>query len=171
MTTLSRELIGEFIDAAVRDQVRAARLLATHPDLIKARWLHNETVLHFVAIEGFTGAVTFLAEHGADVSAVNEFGDAPLIDAAALGHTEIAAVLLRHGANPNARSDTRDNVLHIAVQAANEPLVALLLAAGADARYCTDLGESVFNALPLSGPGRERMLAVLAEHGVVLDED
>jgi ankyrin repeat protein len=78
---------------------------------------------------------------------------------------------VRFGANPNARSDTRDNVLHIAVQAANEPLVALLLAAGADARYRTDLGESVFDALPLSGPGRGRILAVLAEHGVVPDGD
>jgi hypothetical protein len=40
--------------------------------LINARWLHGETVLHFLAVEGFTEGVKFLAERGADVNAVNE---------------------------------------------------------------------------------------------------
>ena len=169
MTSLPTALIGEFIDAAVRDQERAAGLLAAHPDLINARWLHGETVLHFLAVEGFTEGVAFLAEHGADVNALNEFGDSPLIDVAVLGQTDIAGVLLRHGANPNACSDTRDNVLHCAVRSANNRLVALLLAAGADARYRTDLGESVFDAVPAFGAGRERILTTLAGYGVFPD--
>ena len=171
MTTLSTVLIGEFIDASVRDQARAAELLAAHPDLIDARWLHGETALHFLAVEGFTDAVRFLAERGADVNAVNEFGDPPLIDIAVLGHNDIADVLLRHGANPNARSDTRDPVLHCAVERGNDRLVALLLAAGVDARYRTDLDGSVFDAVPPSGDKRDRILALLAEHGVVPDAD
>jgi ankyrin repeat protein len=166
MTTLPTALIGEFIDASVRDQERAARLLAAHPDLINARWLHGETVLHFLAVEGFTDGVRFLAERGADVNAVNEFGDAPLIDVAVLGHTDIADVLLRHGANPNAGSDRRDPILHCAVERGNDRLVGLLLAAGADAGYRTDLGASVFDAVPPSGAERESILAVLAKHGV-----
>lgn len=165
----SRELIGEFIDAAVRDHQRAAALLASHPELIDARWLHGETVLHFLAVEGFVEGVRFLAERGADVNAVNRFGDSALIDVAVLGETDVAEVLLRHGANPDASSDTRDNVLHCAVTNGNDRLVALLLAAGADARYRTDLGESVFDALPASGAGRDRILALLAERGVVPD--
>jgi hypothetical protein len=48
MSTLPTALIGEFIDASVRDQERAAGLLTAHPDLINARWLHGETVLHFL---------------------------------------------------------------------------------------------------------------------------
>src|SRR5262245_55968258 len=100
MTSLPTLLIGEFIDEAVRDHQRASQLLAAHPDLINARWIHGETVLHFLAVEGFIEGVTFLAERGADVNRVNEFGDAPLIDVAVLGHTDIAAVLIRHGANP-----------------------------------------------------------------------
>ena len=93
MATLPNALIGEFIDASVEDQRRAAELLAAHPDLLNARWLHGETVLHFVAVEGFTESVTFLAERGADVNEVNDFGDPPLIDVAILGHTDIAEVL------------------------------------------------------------------------------
>jgi ankyrin repeat protein len=169
MTSLPTALIGDFIDAAVRNQERAAGLLTAHPDLINARWLHGETVLHFLAVEGFAEGVAFLAEHGADVNAVNEFGDAPLIDVAVLGQTDMADVLLRHGANRMPVSDTRDNVLHCAVRSANDRLVALLLVAGADARYRTELGESVFDAVPASGAERERILAVLAEHGVMPD--
>jgi len=116
MGTLPIKLIGEFIDAAVKDHQRAAELIDAHPDLLNARWIHDETALHFLAIEGFTEGVKFLAEHGADVNSINKFGDSALIDAAVLGHTDIAEVLLRHGADPNAHSDTRDNALHCAVE-------------------------------------------------------
>ena len=97
MANLPKALVGEFIDAVVQDRERAARLLAAHPDLIEARWIHGETLLHFLAVEGFIDAVRFLAERGADVNAVNEFGDAPLIDIAALGIADAAGVLLCHG--------------------------------------------------------------------------
>ncbi len=64
--------------------------------------MHNETLVHFLAVEGFCEALASLAEHGADMNAVNEFGDAPLIDVAVLGFNHIAQVLLHHGADPNA---------------------------------------------------------------------
>ena len=46
---------------------------------------------------GFIEAVRFLAERGADVHAVNEFGDTALSDVVTLGLTDIAEVLLFHG--------------------------------------------------------------------------
>ena len=46
MGNLSEALIGEFIDAAVKDRSRAVRLLSAHPELIDARWIHDETALH-----------------------------------------------------------------------------------------------------------------------------
>jgi ankyrin repeat protein len=104
------------------------------------------------------------------VNAVNEFGDPPLIDVAMLGLDHIAEVLLRHGANPNAVSETYDNALHLAVRNVNERMIRLLLEAGADPRYRTDLDESVFDALPASGPERESIVALLAEHGVTDEE-
>jgi hypothetical protein len=45
VTSVPAALIGDFIDASVRDQGRAAELSASYPDLIKARWLPGETVL------------------------------------------------------------------------------------------------------------------------------
>jgi ankyrin repeat protein len=169
MTTLPTELIGEFIDAAEDDQPRALALLQKHPNLIHARWVHGESLVHFMAVEGFYKGVKFLAEHGADVNAVNEFGDSPLIDVATLGRDHIAELLLQHGANPNAVSKTRDNALHIAVLSANERMIRVLLEGGADARYRTDLGESVFDALPASGPERDGLIALLAQYGVTDD--
>jgi len=165
---MTHALVGEFITAVVQDPKKADALLAEHPDLLNARWMHDETVLHFLAIEGFADGVSFLASRGADVNAVNEFGDSALIDVAALGNDEMAGTLLRYGANPNAQSDTRDNVLHTAVRSGNPRLVALLLQSGADARYRTDLDESVFDAVNELRPDRrEEILNTLAGYGIV----
>jgi hypothetical protein len=71
MVSLPKELVEEFLDAVVQDRDRAKNLLSVHPQLIDARWIHNETVVHFLAVEGFTDAVKFLAECGANVNAVN----------------------------------------------------------------------------------------------------
>jgi ankyrin repeat protein len=173
MVDLPHALIGEFIDAVVQDPQKAAALLSEHPDLINARWIHDETVLHFLAVEGFAEGVRFLAARGADIDAVNEFGDSALVDVAGLGIYEIAEILLGHGANPNASSPTRDNALHCAVRSCNARLVTLLLNAGANPQYVTYLGESVFDALDESGADpteREAILAVLADYGVRPDE-
>jgi ankyrin repeat protein len=169
MADLPHALIGEFIDAAVQDRKRAASLLSAHPGLIEARWIHDETALHFLAIAGFIEAVKFLAGRGADVNAVNAFGETALSDVVTLGVTDAAEVLLSHGADPNVSSRTRDCMLDRAVMSGDTRLVALLLGGGADGRYVTDLGGTVFDALPESGEERESMLAILAEHGIIPD--
>src|SRR5687768_14260959 len=115
MIKLPKQLIGEFVDAVVQDSDRAKHLLSIHPQLINARWIHDETVLHFLALEGYIDGVRFLAEWGADVNIENEFGDTPLIDVAVLGNVEVAQILLNHGANPNTYSETRHNPLDCAV--------------------------------------------------------
>ena len=63
--------------------------------------MHDETVLHFLAIEGFADAVRFLIGYGAEVNTLNEFGDSPLVDVAAVSTNEIARMLLTAGADPN----------------------------------------------------------------------
>ncbi|MGQ0634282.1 MAG: ankyrin repeat domain-containing protein [Planctomycetaceae bacterium] len=166
MTEPSVTLINEFIDAVVLNRSRAELMLAADPELIRARGLHQGTALHFLAIEGYAEGVQFLAEHGADVNALNEFGDPPLIDVATLGNDAIAEILLRWGADPNACSPTRDNALHCAVRSGNARLVAILLEAGADPHYTTDIEETVLDALPDGPAEREAVLAVLTPHGI-----
>ena len=171
MRELPDALIGDFIDAVVEDPARAAALLSQWPELLNARWIHDETVLHFLAIEGFTEGVAFLLRRGADVDAVNEFGDTPLVDVAGLGRTDIAAMLLEHGARPDGVLITRDRPLHAAARTGNAALLRLLLNAGADPRYRTDLDETVFDAVD-AAPSRNRaeLLTVLADHGVVPED-
>src|SRR6476659_1331218 len=109
MSNLPHEVLGEFIDAVVRDPVKADAMLAERPELLNARWIHDDTILHFVAIGGFSDGVRFLALRGADVNAVNEFGDSALIDVAGLGLAQIADVLLANGADANATSSITGN--------------------------------------------------------------
>ena len=163
---IDQELTGDLIDAAVRDQPQAGRLLEEHPELRDARWIHGETVLHFLAVEGYAEAVRFLGSLGFDPNATNEFGDPPLIDVATVGNDQVAEVLLALGADPNASSETRDNVLHSAVRSGNARLVDLLLSAGARADYLTELEETVFDALPQEPRERAAVEEVLARHGV-----
>jgi ankyrin repeat protein len=157
---------GEFIDAVVLDRSKAAKMLRDQPALRDARWLHKETSLHFLAVEGRAEHVRLLGEWGFDPNAVNEYGDALLIDVAVLGLDDVAAVLLDLGADPNARSATWDTALHCAVRSGNARLVDLLLSRGADAGYVTDLGETVFDALPEDGAARAAVEEVLRRNGV-----
>ncbi len=163
---LTKTLIGRFVDATVKDQAVAREMLGQYPQLLNARWWSSESVLHFLAIEGFTDAVKFMAESGADVNEKDDNGHTPLIDVALLGNDEVAAVLLKHGADPNAQSDAFDNVLHAAVPSGNPRLVELLLSHGAKADYRTDLGESIRDALPRKKVLREQIVNVLKRHGV-----
>ena len=158
--------VGQFIDAVVLDQSKAGEMLRHEPGLRDARWLHGETVLHFLAIEGEAEHVRLLGEWGFDPNAANEFGTAPLIDVATLGRDDVAAVLLDQGADPNARSTTHDNVLHCAVRSGNARLVDVLLSRGARANYVTDTGETVFDALPESDAERAAVEEVFRRHGV-----
>lgn len=161
MTTES-ELTGRFIDAAVQDPAEARRLLELHPELVQARWLHEETVLHFLAVERYIDAVRLLIGLGFDPNLVNRFGDSPLIDVAVLGNDEIAEVLLAGGADPNATSDTLDNVLHCAIKSGNVRLVQMLIDSGARTDYVTELGETAQDAILAEDERREAIERLLS---------
>lgn len=167
MTALPYELVGEFLDAVVRDPVKADAMLIAHPELLNARWLHDDTVLHFLAIGGFADGVRFLAARGADVNAVNEFGDSALVDVAGLGLVEIAEILLSNGADPNAPSSITGNPLHAAAFFGHAEVLDRLLKAGANGTYRTRRGESIFDAVKEAPAGqREELLTVLARYGL-----
>ena len=166
MPDLSSAHIGEFIDAVVHDPAKATRMLSDKPALLNARWILGETVIHFLAVEGYANGVRFLAEQGADVNATNEFGDSPLVEVAALGSDAIAEVLLHYGADPNFRSSTWDNALCAAIRSGNSKVVDLLLRSGSDGEYVTDLGHRWFDALPESADQRDSIVEVFAKHGI-----
>jgi ankyrin repeat protein len=160
------ETIGEFIDAIALDPTKALQMLQREPRLREARWRLQETILHFVCIEGDAAQVRLLGEWGFDPNAPNEFGDSPLIDVATLGRDDIAEILLDLGADPNARSALRDNVLHCAVRSGNARLVNVLLTRGAKGDYVTDLEETAYDVLPRDRANRAEIEAILQKHNV-----
>ncbi len=160
-------LVRQLIDLAVQDQAAAMRLLRDHPELLQARYVHDETPLHFCAVEGFTEGVRFLAGAGMPIDARNEFGDTALVDAVALGRQDVVKVLLSHGADPNAASRALGPVLHVAVSQGRADVAGALLDAGARADYLTDMGTGIWDAVPGEGPDRAAVLKVLERHRVV----
>jgi len=160
------KLVEQLIDLAVRDQAGAMRLLREHPELLQARYLHEETPLHFCAVEGLTEGVRFFVGAGMAVDAPNEFGDTALMDAAILGNLEVVKLLLRHGANPSATSRTRESLLHDVVRHGHVEVAAALLDAGARADYVTSLGGSIWDAVASAPSRRSELIGLLATHGI-----
>ncbi len=161
-----RKLIERLIDLAVRDPNAAGLLLRAHPELLEARYVHDETPLHYCAVEGLVDGVRFLAKAGVPIDAENRFGDTALVDAVTLGNLAVVKVLLSHGANPNAESQRYGPALHLAVGRGEAAIARALLDAGAHPDYVTDAGQRIGDAIPPAGAKREEILAVLGRHGV-----
>jgi ankyrin repeat protein len=169
---MDRELVGDFIDAVATEPEKALGMLAGHPDLKSARWIHGESPLHFLAIEGTAEAVAFLADAGFDLEATNEFGDTALIDAVTMGRADVVKVLLDEGANPNCLSNTMAFPLHHAMVTGRIEIVRMLLAAGADPRLRGPYGETLSDIfLIVTQPAMRSQLAdVLKERGFSLSD-
>ena len=166
MRKSEKDLLNEFMAAAVQDQPKARRMLKRRPELLRADYSLGETVLHFLAIENYTEAVRFLAQAGADVNTKNKFGDTPLISAAQLGHEEMVRILLQFGAKFERAVHYDGQRPPLCRPFRQVRIVDALLQAGADPHYHTDLDETVFSNLPRPGIKREAILAVLKKHGI-----
>jgi ankyrin repeat protein len=118
------------------------KLLATSPGLLHLRGLHNESLLHYLAVEEEPDAVRVLLALGATTDVVNRFGNTPLHDVATLGNVEIAKVLLEYGADLHAKSPDGSTALHYAADYGNHDLYNFLLRAGADPALLNQFGET-----------------------------
>lgn len=85
--------------------------------------------LHEAAARGKVERVRSLLAGGAAVDAMNEDGQTPLMEAAAVGKDQVVKILLEAGADP---SKGRSIALDFAVRLGNIECVRLLLEAGAD---------------------------------------
>lgn len=162
---LDRAYIAEFVDAAVQDQKKAARMLASHPELRQARF-KSESPLHFLAVENFVEGVRFLARNGFSVDEANDYDGTPLSDAVLLGYVEMTKLLLELGANlAVTEAHTGYTPLERAVARGSPELVEALLRAGADPNF--EGGEHLRAALEFEcvWHAREAVTALLVQHG------
>ena len=66
-------------------------------DVNNTKDYHGGTPLHWAAYKGCLDACRLLIEHGADVNALDTFGDTPLSDAISEDHTDVVELLEKHG--------------------------------------------------------------------------
>lgn len=85
------------------------------------------TALHFAARDGKSEIVRSLLDHGAQVDAVDRFGNTPLWRwvMANTPTAEIAIALLRHGADPRRKNHSNNSPLDLATKMGRSDLVRL----------------------------------------------
>lgn len=82
-------------------------------------------------VEGNTDMVKSLVSGpGADVNAINERGNTPLLEAARYGHDDICRVLIGAGADVKAKDKDGKTALMLAVQGNHDDAVRVLKQAG-----------------------------------------
>jgi ankyrin repeat protein len=118
--------------------------------------------------------VRLLLDRGAEIEAVNEEYDTPLIQAAAHGGTEVVKLLLERGANNEARDGpglTALNAAACACAVIDMPytldIVRLLLEKGANIETQDDIGNTPL--IRAAGWGRTEIVKLLLEKGANIE--
>jgi hypothetical protein len=103
----------------------------------------QETLLHWLSVEGRAESVKLLAQLGAKVDTVNEFQNTPLMECAQMGNALMVSVLLELGANPNCQSlRDKNTAIHLAAESGYKEVVDLLLSHGSDPTLRNAYGET-----------------------------
>jgi ankyrin repeat protein len=89
----------------------ATRMAALARELVAARNIHGDSLLHILAAEGDAKAVEALLEAGCDVNCQNHFGSAAITCPAAKEDWVVVNLLLRAGADLSLRDSTGSTVL------------------------------------------------------------
>lgn len=99
------------------DLLRIIHLLSTDEHRPDVGDSHTQPALHVAVSRGFYSAVVVFLECGADVNALDEFGNTPLHVASAFGsmiHTDIINLLCRNGGDLWHRNDQEQTPYDIA---------------------------------------------------------
>lgn len=116
------------------DQEFALRLLqdlqlkkVNLPDVLTAKDTKGNTALHYAVLSSRPDFfVPLLLQNGAQVNAVNNYGDTPLLLVPQIWRTQyrvpVAQILLKAGANPAVKNRNNKSVAQLAAQAHDTPL-------------------------------------------------
>jgi ankyrin repeat protein len=117
------------------------KVWGSNPSVREFRGLNNESLLHFLAVEGEIASVALLLELGAQINETNKFGDTALHDCVALGNVEMTELLLSKGADPNKANAQGNTSLHIAFESeVSEKMFQILVNAGGNLRLKNNYG-------------------------------
>jgi len=155
----------ELLNCAVSEPARFGEIVATDRSVLETRSNLGETLLHWLAIEGFTEAVQRLLGLGADANTADKFGNPVLPHAVIVKQTAIVRALLEAGADPNGASHG-DPALLLAVAKKCPELVELLLTHGASTDLDEDASPRLCEAVDkCKEPARSEIESALRRHG------
>jgi ankyrin repeat protein len=116
------------------DGATIGALVKAVPELVMAKTVGNDTMLHRLCLGGSVGALAHLQGHGPELmSCVNEFGQTPLHLACRHASVQFVTVLLALHENVNVNAEDKDGVMPIyyASAAHKEDVIQLLKSKGA----------------------------------------
>ena len=102
--------------------------LVEHEADVHVQAANGWTPLHVAAVNGHVEVATTLVQLGADVQAINTYGDTPLHQASTAA---IVTLLLEAGADLHRRNHKCDTPLYQAIHEGHAPAVTALVQAGA----------------------------------------
>jgi ankyrin repeat protein len=139
------------------------RLLAKHPEDIKARGGSCVTPLHAAVARGHIDVVSLLIEYFPDLEIRGRWDQTPLHRASWDGHLEVAQLLLSRGADVSARDDIGWTPLYAAVVGGHLDVARMLLEHKAEISIPKNNGETPLHAA--SQRGYVELARFLLEHG------
>ena len=118
-------------------------LIVKHSQNVNTRdFTGDATPLHLASSFGHLKATRMLIEHGADVTAQNEFGGTPLHLASQNGYEAVALVLIERGAGVEAQNNHGETPLHLASRNGDTEFARMLVERGADVEARNKDGET-----------------------------
>ncbi|KAI8513302.1 Unconventional myosin-XVI [Branchiostoma belcheri] len=128
-------------------------------------WLDGGTALHLASVNGKTGVVELLIQHGADVGARDKNDRTALHETSRNGQTGVVELLIQHGADVGARDKDGRTALHVHVASVNGQtgVVELLIQHGADVGARDEYDGTALHWASENGKTRE--VELLIQHG------
>lgn len=126
--------------------------------------MHGRTPLIAAALNGNTGAVKYLLDHGAGVNATDEKGNTPLGSVIEWsGEADIVRLLVEHGANVNGKDPYGRSLVLNERTVADPVLLKILADAGADLNVSGDNGTGGLYSAVAAGNLESALFFI--EHG------
>ncbi|KAI8513299.1 Unconventional myosin-XVI [Branchiostoma belcheri] len=158
----------EFERAVGRGDVQTVRreLQAGRDVNQRIKWIwpwDGGTALHLASMNGKTGVVELLIQHGAEVGARDKVGGTALHWASGNGQAGVVKLLIQHGADVGARDEGDRTALHWASVNGHTGVVKLLIQHGADVQARDEDGRTALHWA--SENGHTGVVELLIQHG------
>lgn len=157
------------LHASGYNQTEAAlKLLELGADTELANEYGRTPLLNVARESGNADMARILVDHGADINAVDVFGDTPIILAAWRGFSAIVNLLLDHNAEVPVTGDTAVRLVRNAAERGLDRLMSLMVTRGVDLSIGSRHGGSLLHAAAMGGSAG--IVSLLLEQGLTVNE-